>query len=272
MEEAERKDEMKGMVGMMGAIEDPDHMAWKNEICISNWTNAERNGKRDWIPHRPLDRDGRALCYNSSAHSGCVKGICSFSHQSRIKHEGLRWAAAYELGRRGGLTTPKRIEPQSVEGYLQALSEKKTMEIRRAIEESRNANGRSSAKKTRWLREDEWAPTKDSQDGEEEVANGPLVKSPMGLSFDLEEQREGPFHDDQDQLAPKCEGLCIAPDAHEPAEMAGPIFLSPHDYCDLAENATPCVQPVPRDFLRIDCSEMGNPTRGLLYESDKWMH
>ena len=43
----------------------------------------------------------------------------------------------------GGLTTSKRIEPNAVGGYLQALRGKNTLEIKKSIEESRNAVGRS---------------------------------------------------------------------------------------------------------------------------------
>ena len=215
--------------------------------------------KRIGHPHRPLDSDGRAIFYNFSAHSGCAKGNCSFPHQSWIQPEGLHWAAAYELDRRGGVTTSEELRPNSVEVYLQSLRAKNTMATRRAIEESRNVNGRILAEKTSWVREDEWTPLADSQDGEEEVANGPLVDFALGRSCDLEEQREGPLHDDQEQLSPKCEGLISVPDEHAQAEIPGPILYAPQAYCDLAEHVYPRLQQIPHDFLRFGCAEMENP-------------
>ena len=81
-------------------------------------------GKKMCYAHRPLDRDGKASCYGLGSHSGCSrKGNCTFSHQSRIKADGSHWASEYEIARRGGLTSSKRIEPQAADGYLQDLRE-----------------------------------------------------------------------------------------------------------------------------------------------------
>ena len=93
--------------------------------------------------HNPLDRKGKVLCYNFSAHAGCGKGgRCLFSHDQRIRPEGLRWAAQYDIARRGGLSTGKRIDPVSVDGYLQALRTQNGAEMKKSIEESRGTVGR----------------------------------------------------------------------------------------------------------------------------------
>ena len=113
--------------------------------------------KRIGYPHRPLGRDGEVLRYNYSANSGCVQGNCSFSHQSRTKPEGIHCTSTYELARRGGLTTSKRIGPQAVGRYLQALREKNTLKIRRSVEASRNATGRSRATERKVCVESRWA-------------------------------------------------------------------------------------------------------------------
>ena len=100
-------------------------------------------GEKIGYPHRPLDRDGRALCYGFSAHSGCASKRASraFSHQSRIKPEGLHWATSYEIARLGGLESGKRIGPQSADGYLQALRGQRATEVKKSIEDSRNVFG-----------------------------------------------------------------------------------------------------------------------------------
>ena len=90
--------------------------------------------------HKPLGKKGRVLCYNFIAHSGCGKGDQrSFSHMQRIKPEGLRWAAQYDLARRGGLVSGKRIESNAAEGFLLALRSRNTSELGKSIEESRGS-------------------------------------------------------------------------------------------------------------------------------------
>ena len=89
--------------------------------------------------HKPTAKNGKPLCYNHSSHDGCNKGdACMFSHVQRIRPEGLRWAARYDLARRGGLLTRKRIESGAVEGYLQALRRQNTIEVKKTVEESKN--------------------------------------------------------------------------------------------------------------------------------------
>ena len=97
--------------------------------------------------HRPLDREAKVLRYGFSAHAGCPrKDSCAFSHQSRIKADGLRWTAEYELARRGGLASAKRIDPQSVGGYFQALRDRNAADIKKMI-----AHGKTGAGKSRDL-------------------------------------------------------------------------------------------------------------------------
>ena len=89
--------------------------------------------------HKPLDKYGKTLCYNHSSHDGCNKGdMCQFSHTQRIRPEGLHWTAQYDIARRGGLPSQKRIEAGAVDGYLQALRRQHTLEVRQSIDESKN--------------------------------------------------------------------------------------------------------------------------------------
>ena len=100
--------------------------------------------KKIGYAHRPLDREWKVLRYGLSSHSGCTrKESCPFPHSPRIKPGGLRWAAEYEIARRGGLTSSKRIEPQAVEGYLQALRERNSADIKKMVAEGNTGTGRS---------------------------------------------------------------------------------------------------------------------------------
>ena len=84
------------------------------------------------------------MLYGIGAHSDCTrKANCTSPHQSRIKAEGLRWATAYELARRGGLTSVKRIEPHDVDGYLQSIRGGNYDEINRAISGGETGTGMS---------------------------------------------------------------------------------------------------------------------------------
>ena len=95
--------------------------------------------------HKPMGKKGRVLRYNFSAHAGCGKGDqCPFSHLHRIKSEGLHWAVQYDLARRGGLCSGKRIEANAVEGFLQSLRAQNNAEWKKSVEESRGEVGRSS--------------------------------------------------------------------------------------------------------------------------------
>ena len=100
--------------------------------------------------HMPLDKNGNAICYNHSAHSGCNKGgACLFPHTQRIRPEGLRWTAQYDLARRGGLLSQKRIESGAVDGYLQALRRQGTLDVKKSIDEGKNT-GRMMQTRKSW--------------------------------------------------------------------------------------------------------------------------
>ena len=58
--------------------------------------------------------------------------------------DGIHWATQFELVRRGGITSKKRIEPSDVEGYIQALRTQHTTEMKKMIDESKNSAGRTS--------------------------------------------------------------------------------------------------------------------------------
>lgn len=101
--------------------------------------------------HRPLGRDGKVLCYGLSSQSGCArKKNFPFSHQSRIKADGLRWAAGYEIARRGGLTSSKRIEPHAAGGSLQALRERYSAAIKKMIADCKTGAGESRRSQPWW--------------------------------------------------------------------------------------------------------------------------
>ena len=61
------------------------------------------------------------------------------------------------------------------------------------IAESMNTNWRSLNKKTRRVREDEWAPQKDSQDGEGRSLTALWWIIPVGRSFDMENREKDPM-------------------------------------------------------------------------------
>ena len=69
----------------------------------------------------------------------------SISHAQRIRPEGLRWGVQYEMAGRGGLFPNKRIEPSSVEGFLQALRTQNARELEKMIEEGKSQAGRNDA-------------------------------------------------------------------------------------------------------------------------------
>ena len=212
--------------------------------------------KRIGYPRIPLGGDGKGICYNFSTHSGCVKDNCSFSHQSRIHPEGIQWAVTYELARRGCLTTSKAIEPKSVEGCVQALREKNTFAIRKSIEESRSAIGRSRVAEGEICAESRSIQWKDSLVGEEGIANSPLAGYPRWKSSDvgrtivkLPENIAG---------VKRVGDLVTVMGNQELTEETEPMCLAPQEFDDLAEHVNSCAQPIPRDFLRFDCADMEN--------------
>ena len=191
--------------GDEGKTDDPQpHGVEKPKSACPTGPTLNAMEKRIGYPHRPMGRDGRVLRYKSSDRPGCATANFSFPQQPRAKPDGLQWTASYEIDRRGCLADSKRIEPQSSDGCLRALSEKTTIATRRAIGACRNAYGRSSNTKTRWARESEGAKRRDSQDGEEEVDNIPLAVYTMGRGCDTEDQIKRPirvFQSDRNRFA-----------------------------------------------------------------------
>ena len=66
--------------------------------------------------------------------------------------------------------------------------------------------------------------------------------------------------------------LFIAMEDQEITEKTEPVRFAPQEFGDLAKHVNPCARPIPHDFLRFDCADMGKPMRGILYESDQWMN
>ena len=115
-----------------------------------NLADVER---KSGFSHKSLGKNGIALCCNFSAHSGCSRGgYCGFSHAQRIKPDGLRRAAQYDLARRGGLMSQKRLVAGSVEGFIQALRTKHAAEAKQPIDEGRmKAGGKHSRPTSRCI-------------------------------------------------------------------------------------------------------------------------
>ena len=177
-------------------------------------------------------------------------GLALPPHQSRIKADGLQWAASYEIARRGGLASSERIEPPAVEGYRQALRGKNSADIKKAIEESRNGFGET-------YRQQQWegeAIVSDSITTLPGLIEG--CHSILGLSPEV----------------------VITQEDHKPkAIMAESEVCTPPAIPSIAEcgNSThhfnTSLKPIREDFLRFYFAEMGNPLRAMLYDSDEWM-
>ena len=127
-----------------GAEEKPIGSEEKQKVMYPTGPNLTAVGRKMGFSHKPLDKRGNAICFNFSEHSGCAKGdACLFSHLQRIRPGGLHWAIKYDLARRGGLVSGKRMDPTDVEGFLQALrSQNSEEEVKKSIEESRGSIGR----------------------------------------------------------------------------------------------------------------------------------
>ena len=126
-----------------GWDERPNGIEEKPKGMYPTGPNLSAIGRKMGFPHKPLGKRGKVLCYNFSAHSGCAKGgQCLFSQLQRIRPEGLHWTAKYDLARRGGLVSGKRIGPNDVEGFSQALRAQISDEVKKSIDESRGNVGR----------------------------------------------------------------------------------------------------------------------------------
>lgn len=76
------------------------------------------------------------------------------------------------------------------------------------------------------------------------------------------------LRDDQEESILLGAELVTAMEEQGKDEKAEPVWFTPHEFRDLAEHVNPCAQTAPRDFLMFDCTDMGEPLRGILYESD----
>ena len=203
-------------------------------------------------PHLPLDRDGRVMRYGHIARPGCdsKKEPCAFPHQSRIKPDGLHWAEAYEMARRGGHASRKRIEHQVVEGYLQALREHNAAEIKRPIEEIRTNFGRSHHAQER------------------ECIGGPEgdVLPPPGLVNVRRIDGGTSMVVGENPVAHPLEETMACLEA----KRKRPAMYGPEEYRRLTKRANVNLTTVNDDILRFDCAELGKHRRGFLYESDGW--
>ena len=82
-------------------------------------TVQEQRESRPFAPQT----NGADLCWDFSSWSGCPKGKeCNRVHQT-TKLQGLHWLILAQLARRGGHVSRSRIEPDAVDGYIQALRE-----------------------------------------------------------------------------------------------------------------------------------------------------
>ena len=66
---------------------------------------------------------GDYLCWDFSSHAGCnEKGsFCSKGKHEMMSTKGLHYSILMQLARRGGLKASRRIEPEKIDGYIQAL-------------------------------------------------------------------------------------------------------------------------------------------------------
>ena len=117
-----------------GDEESPGVVDEKPKPVYPTGTNLSAVERKMGYAHKPLGKKGKAICYNFIAHAGCAKGdACLFSHLQRIRPEGLHWTVKYDLARRGGLVSGKRIEPVDVEGFLLALRSQNAEDLKRQL-------------------------------------------------------------------------------------------------------------------------------------------
>ena len=78
--------------------------------------------QRDSIPYAP-HVSGEARCWDFSSWAGCAWGKERKKLHQAMKIQGLHWLILAQLARRGGHVIRRRIPPESVDGYIQALRE-----------------------------------------------------------------------------------------------------------------------------------------------------
>ena len=81
--------------------------------------------------HRPKSTaDGAYLCWGFSSHGGCqsTNDNCSKGKHELMSANGLHSSILMQLARRGGHKSGRRIAPEQVDGYLQAIRDNSTQE------------------------------------------------------------------------------------------------------------------------------------------------
>ena len=217
--------------------------------------------------HRPVDRDGGALFYGFDAHSGCDrKENCTLSRQSRIISDGLHRTAEYDIARRAGSSSPKRIEHQAAEGYLQALRdrnadiEKDDNEWETGTVKSRDRQQRRNDPHTKWNERKESEHLRIERLIDE--AKG--AKQPMNCTSSVcgEEKQIS-----MECSAEKSDDKAEMETTHSEDEIGvaePPVIFSPEEYGALTTHINPSLQPAPRDLMRFDCAELKRPDGGNL--------
>ena len=227
--------------------------------------------KKMGYAHRPLGKDGEVLRYGLSPHAGCAREEnCPFSHVSLIKPDGSHWASEYEIARRGGLTSSKRIEHQAVEGYLQDLRERNSAEIKRMISEGKTGTGRSR----RPLLNKICFTHMVDKEGPMRLRGGETHGSPTFEELPNSLEGTGAAEEldveDVSEVFPTMEKLPGEGTLVELSHPPVPVVLKEKEYNERTLQTNKLPSPIPRDLLRFDCTEMEQPLRELLYETDEW--
>ena len=66
---------------------------------------------------------GDYLCWDFSSHAGCPEngGACPKGNRDTMSPNGLCYSMRMQMARRGGRKSFRRIKPEEVDGYIQAL-------------------------------------------------------------------------------------------------------------------------------------------------------
>ena len=92
--------------------------------------------------HKPLDREGRPLCWGALTHLGCTRNAkeCGRSHVPlQGKFADLHWTVQAQFLRRVGLRTGKAVPPSDIDGRIAQLRS-----AAKAAAEAAQAEGRAS--------------------------------------------------------------------------------------------------------------------------------
>ena len=53
-------------------------------------------------------------------------------------------------------------------------------------------------------------------------------------------------------------------------DAGAPMSFGQAAYDNMTQHANQHINPIPRDLIRLDCAELENPMRGVLYASGNW--